>query len=114
MEFKKGKLLIGSKEYWKKISHPTVKQTVSLDNPAQVNSMLLTQSETVCNGQCIFAAYSLEVRTVDDVHNGYIKVTQLNPAALHVMCAFRIPGNDPALQDFEDNNQAGGGRVLLS
>ena len=56
----------------------------------------------------------MEAKTLQEVEAGYIKVSKEHADALHIMCAYRLLGTDhPRLQSYSDDNEAGGGRVLL-
>ena len=73
----------------------------------------LVKGEVQINGCCKFIGYSMEISNIQQVQAGYVKVTKKHPEALHVMCAFRFPGDEHyKLQGYMDNKEAGRGRTL--
>ena len=111
--FNKGKLHINNEEYKKKIGVPSVTDIMDKENDEKIHKLYQTDGELMINGACKFQAISQEVRTYDDVRCGYIKACHKHPDALHVVCAFNLPGHDIHLQDFADAGELGAGRNLL-
>ena len=114
--FKKGKMLINNAPNVKKIIFPDITRTIDHEgkNEKKINDIYLTESETVTNGNCRFVAYSQEVWSLDDIRCGYIKVRRKQTKALHIVCAYSLPGICNAYnQDFCDCGEPGAGRTLL-
>ena len=90
-------------------------QIVEPNDTAKVSEIHVSHGEVQRKGGCKFTGYSAEVRNLSDVQAAYIKVCRLNPSALHISCAFRIPGTDTAhLQSYEDDGEHGCGRTIFS
>ena len=54
------------------------------------------------------------VKDIQQVNDAYAKVRSLNADAHHVVCAFKILHESYHIyQDFQDDDEHGGGRVLL-
>ena len=63
---------------------------------------------------CKFVGYSAEFHDVADVCAAYVKIARLHPEALHIACAYRLPGVDfLTLRGYEDDGEHGAGRVLF-
>ena len=114
MAIKKGKLLIGGAEYTPKVIVPTICDIVEATEREDITKIKLTTGSEVKNGRCRFIAMSQEVRSIQDVRKGYIKAKQLHSKALHVICVFRIPGEEfYSLQNYAEDEEWGMGRRLL-
>ena len=114
MSMKKGKLLINEQPYTPKIKTPTIQETLTPDNEATIDKIKLVEGNRIRNGGCRFVGMSHEVRSIQDVRNGYIKARREHPRALHLVCCYRIPGGEfYSLQSYEDNMEWGAGRRLL-
>ena len=112
--FKKGDLLINNSKYIKAVHHPGVRDVVQPDDMEKINDLYQTEGENIRNGKCRFIAISQEISTLKDVRMGYIKARRRHPDALHVVCAYNLPGSNIAVySDFDSNKEAGAGRNLL-
>ena len=102
-----------NKQYKKAVQHPKITDIVLPTSELKIQSLYQTEGETIYNGSCKFVATSQEISSYDDVRCGYIKVRRRHPHALHVSCAYTLPGSDVAnSSDFEDNLEPGAGRIL--
>lgn len=61
-----------------------------------------------------FLSYAAAVKDEDDIKAAYLKVKTKFPGASHVVCAYRLQGEDtPYLQDYIDDGEIGAGRTIL-
>ena len=114
ISFKRGELYINNEKYMKKIKFPKVCDTIYPESEEKINKLYMTEGEYVTNEGCRFVTISLEISTWDDIRCGYIKARRSHPKALHVVCAFSLPGSiNPCNKDFYDCGEHGAGRTLL-
>ena len=110
--WKRGELFINNRQYRDPVVPPTIEQVITPMEGG--DEVVINKGETQKNEGCQFTGYSAEIKTIDDVKKAYIKVQKNHPEALSIMCAYRIPGSDhPKLQNYQDDGEAGGGRVLF-
>ena len=110
--WKKGELFINNKQYRDPVVPPTIEQVITPMEGGE--EVVINKGETQKNEGCRFTGYSAEIKTIHDVKKAYIKVRKNHPEALSIMCAYRIPGTDHSrLQNYQDDGEAGGGRVLF-
>ena len=113
MEMKKGVLYIEGRPYESAIRPPGCAEAVFPLDEGHVRRTIVTKGDEQRKGNCFFIGYSVEVMTVADMRAAYTKITQLNPSALHIACAYRIPGVDfVTLRGYEDDGEHGAGRTL--
>ena len=114
IKFKKGELYINNEKYLKKVSFPNKSETISPDSKENIDKIYMTEGEFIQNGKYKFVAMSQEVTCINDVRCGYIKVRRAHPKALHIACAYYLPGatNHYSKDDY-DCGEYGAGRTLL-
>ena len=114
MRITNGELYVDGRVYEPPVVPPDIRETIFPLDPVHIQRIKTTKGETHRKGNCCFIGYSAEVKDIGDVRAAYTKVTQLNAQALHVMCAFRLPGADIInLCGYEDNGEHGGVRVMF-
>ena len=114
MKYKKGQLLINGEKFSKKVKTPTNKEVILPDYPDRIAAVKLTEGDVIANGQCRFIGMSSEVKSLEDVRDAYVKAKQSHINARHIVCSFRIPGEEYYnLQSYEDDNDHAIGRFLL-
>ena len=92
------------------LSLPSVSELIYPIDICHVERIKETRGDDQRQGRCVFVGYSVEVQDVADVRAAYSKITRLHPNALHVVCAYRIPGvNFIALQGYADDGEHGAG-----
>ena len=111
--WKKGDLFINNKLYTDPVNPPSVQSTVEKMDETS-NNIIITKGELQKNEGCRFIGYSAEVSTLSDVDKAYTIVTKKHADALHVMCAYMLPGTDHMRQQSHcDDGEFGGGRCLF-
>ena len=114
MGMRKGKLFIKNNEFKPAITAPQPHDIVNPSKQAEINHVKLTTGPDIKNGRCRFVGMSQEIRCLKDVKNGYIKAKQLHPKSHHVICCYRIPGEEfYFLQNCEDDDDWGCSRRIL-
>ena len=109
----KGELIINSETYRKSVVTPDVTDIISPSDLQKVEEIYHTVGECVKNEKCRFYAVSQEIRNIEDVRLGYIKAKCRFADALHVSCAYYLPGPNVARNcDFVDDLESGTGRTL--
>ena len=110
----------GSKEvvYDSKIVCPPALESLDWlrEKCIQANKIIsvMGQSEDIIVDGSKFVAYSREVRTINEVNEGYAALRMKHPGARHIVCAFRMPNMMRAqYNDFCDDEEWGAGRILL-
>ena len=115
MKIKKGKLMIDSTLYKKKVCVPTYNQLTAPENMKNIDKVILTEGEEIKYGNCTFYGLSQEVKSIEDVRNGYIKAFKKHISSTHLVCVFSLPGREKHfLQDYVDDDDHTVGRSLLS
>ena len=112
-KFKKGKLYVNGKLYKPSVTPPKVNEIVSPDNQDDINAVILQHGETIAYEGCTFTAFSQEVRSIQDVQKGYVRMKQMYPEALHISNAYRLPGTDIDSEGMADDGEHGCGRLIL-
>ena len=116
MSFENSKLKVNGKIYEKMVSTPTSHQLLKPETEMLADAMAIQ----VDSGDVIevdgqkFTGFTAEVRSIEEVQSVYYKVCAGNNSARHIMMAYRLPGrNFHTLQDFQDNDEHGGGEFML-
>ena len=112
-KFKKGQLYIDGKKFYPAIDSPKVQDIVQPEDQDMINVVQLCQGDRIVYEGCTFTAYSQEVRSIDDICRGYIRVRQIHLDALHVSNAYKLPGTDVDAEDYTDDGEHGCGRMIL-
>ena len=77
--------------------------------------MKVAKGEVKRSGNCRFIGYCMTVSNLADVRATYTKVKRLHPSALHISCAFRLPGIDHSqLRGYEDDGEHRAGRTIYN
>ena len=98
MKIKNGELLIDGAIYTPPVLPPVVSEQVFPVDMQHVNRMRVVKGDIQNKGRCHFVGYAATIGSVADVRAAYTKVKHENANALHVSCAYRLPGVDfPAL-----------------
>ena len=112
--FVKGQLHMNNVPYSKAITHPYVSAIMAPDSEDKIKSLYQMEGEVIFNGKCKFQALSQEIKSLDNIRCGYVKARRKFPGALHVVCAYYLPGHGiAASKDFVDNDELGPGHTLL-
>ena len=115
MELKKGRLLVDGHSYECPIKPPSIKEMVFPLDISHVNHMVLWKGEEQKKDNCVFIGYGVEVFSLVDIRASYSKVKWLHPSALHIACAYRLPGVDHTqLRGYVDDDEYGAGSVIYS
>ena len=113
---KKGKLLIGTSEYCKKIHSYTNNDLLHLttDDIDSCKEMRLSVSSKKSDSGSTFIGYCAEVSDIEQVRLFYRHVKIKHADAAHVILAYKIPGVDRIYgEDYIDDGEYGGGRRIL-
>ena len=112
--FKKGDMYVENQKYSKRVLHPTVTDLVESKSEEKITKLYQTEGEFIKNGKCRFVAISQEVTSLDDVRCGYVKARRKHPNALHMVCAYNLPGSHITYdKDYQENGETGAGKHLL-
>ena len=115
MKIKSGELMVNGRPFNFPPIVPDIHETVFPLDKKHVDKIKLDKGAIQKRGNCRFIGYSAEIKNLGDVRAAYTKVCRLNANALHVMCAFRLPGADVLRnRGYEDNGEHGGGRILFN
>ena len=115
--FEKGKLMVNNQEFAGQHKTPPLKEILTPTTVQLADRMKIevTRGQDIQVEGSTFTGCSASVATLKDVNDMYAKVRQWNGDARHVICAFRIPHPDHHIyQNYNDNDEHGGGRILLS
>ena len=113
LKMRSGILYIDNQPFKPAVQAPGCTALVYPIDELHVARMKVHKGEDKYKGMCRFVGYSVEVKDVADVRTAYTKVAWLHPNALHVVCAYRLPGLDFVnLSRYEDNEEYGVGRTL--
>ena len=116
-QFYKGRLAIQGELLKPKIIPPSPKQLINIppDELSNILKIPTTGPTTIAMDMSIFHAYTAEVSSFQEIRDLYVKVKLMQPDARHIVCAYRIPGNEKHYcEDFCDDDEPGGGQTLLS
>ena len=94
LTIKRGELMIDGKQFYPAVRTPNTSEVMYPLDPKHVDRIKLQRGEEIKREGCTFIAYSTEVKNLADVRAAYTKVMRLNSRALHVACAYRLPGTD--------------------
>ena len=108
---------VGQIQYKKQVQAPKPEDLLELTSD-ELDTVLKydnVRGDAVRKEDSVFLPYSADVKSLQDVRNGYLKIRLMHARARHVVCAYNLPGN-PSFhyQDFEDDEEHGAGRVLLN
>ena len=110
---KKRELRVDDRLYVPPVHAPNVSEAVYPLDIQHVNRINLCKGDTQVKGRCHFVGYATFAHSVADVCAAYTKVKRENPNALHIACAFQLPGSDfVSLCDIEDDGEYGAGRTI--
>ena len=113
LSMKRGELMVGDKTFIPAVRPPTIQDTVFPIDEKHIEKTKLQKGEEKKKGWCKFVGYSAEARNLADVRAAYTKVTRLNPSALSIACAYRLPGIDFLhLRGCVDDDEHGAGRAI--
>ena len=116
MEREKGQLKVNGVPYQKKIRPPSCREILQASKDRrmqQFNCEVVRGNPVRVEGQ-IFTGYTLAVATLEEVNTAYAIICAMHTNARHVMGVCRLPGRDfHQLQDFVDDDEHGGGEILL-
>ena len=113
LQLKKGELLVDGHPYRPAVVAPQAGEVVYPLDQKHVDRMKLIKGDVQKRGKCTFIGYAVEVANVADVRASYTKVKRLHPNALHVACAYRLPGIDyVTLRGYEDDGEHRAGRTI--
>ena len=116
VKMEKGSLLVDGKRYQKVLKPPSCEQLLSpnIEEIAARASIKLSEGRAIEMDSSTFTGYSAAVKSLNDANQAYAKVCAANTSARHVIAAVRLPHSHFHIhQDFNDNDEHGGGKVLL-
>ena len=117
MTIKNGQLAINNTPS-KKLVHPPSPRDVLKATAEDKIRWAKTKTVTgnvILRGNCYFHGFSLCAGKIETIRDGYYKLREKFADARHIACAYRLPGrNFAVLQDYEDDDEHGAGRALLS
>ena len=96
MKCNRDRFQVDDKDFYPAVMTPKVTEVLTPNDLECVKNITVTSGEMQYKGKCRFIGYSAKVATTRDVKAAYTKVKRLNPSALHVSCAYRIPGSNVA------------------
>ena len=117
MSLTRGELQIQGQRYNKLVQTPSEKQILlaSKEEKARWKKVKVKEGNVVKKEGCEFHGYSLVANKVDTVRDAYCKLKEMHGGARHIVMAMRFPGrNWHILQDYQDDDEHGAGRQLLS
>lgn len=117
MKVSRGTLLVNGTPYNKAVQAPRVSEVlhptatiIHLSDELEYHS---GKAEYMENSK--FQGFAVAVKDHDDVNAAYYRIKLKYPAATHISCAYRLPGNNgPQNQDFCDDGEHGAGRTMLN
>ena len=113
MELRKGELYIDSNKFILPVSPPQISEAVYPLDKAHVDRISLCKGDVQMKGGSHFIGYSVTINSVADVRAAYTKVKRTHPNALHIACAYRLPGvNFVNLRGYEDDDEHGAGYTI--
>lgn len=116
MSVKRGRLLIDNKPYEKAVRPPGPKDIFRPDDAQMdlADEIDMVKGKPEAHARSTFVAYATAVKDYEDIQAAYTKVRTKFADATHVVCSWRLPGNDSHnLQDFVDDGEYGAGRAVL-
>ena len=64
--------------------------------------------------KCKFIGYTKAVKDHEEIHKAYKHLRLLHGSARHIICVYRIAGNHPTCEDYDDDDEFSAGRHMLS
>ena len=113
MVLKKGNLLIDGQVFREPVVPPGIAEVVYPCDQKHVDRMSVHAGDIQCKDICKFQGYCVEAVSLADVRATYTKICRLHLSALHIACAYRLPGPDHAnLCGYEDDGEHGAERTI--
>ena len=117
MSFNRGDLYIQGQRYKKIVAVPDDRSMLKSTKTDRMRwgKMKTVPGNVIKKERCEFHGFSVVASKIDTIRDAYSKLKELHGSARHISCAWRLPGaNWPVLQDFQDNEEFGAGRHLLT
>ena len=113
MKMHKGGLKVDGLKFVPPIKPPGVYETVFPLDRAHVDCMHVCKGDNQYKEGCKFIGYCVHIGSLADIRAAYTKVKRIHPSALHIACAYRIPGLDHVhLRGYVDDGEHGAGRAI--
>ena len=113
---KAGKLFIDNQPYHQKLTVPQPKDILGLSMD-ELNSILdveVTRGETYNKDGSSFLGVTARVQSIDKVSRYYVQMKLIYPEARHIICAFKLAGEDiHNTEGYCDYKETNAGRTLL-
>ena len=113
---KNGEVFIGSDQYKKKVPPPKSKEILSATRPEKdrFHQINISKGGTKEKDGSKYFAYALRTSNFERMRDGYRKIKEQHLGANHIMCGYRIIGENFAnLQDYSDDGDHGCARKIL-
>ena len=110
----KGKLVINGEVYKKAVQPPSLKQILLDSTPVSLQNSNIHKGDLKMVNGSAFYTYSTPAASFEQIQQAYKTIKALHISSSSIMCGYRIFGvNHFNLQDFSDDGEHGGGRVIL-
>ena len=116
MNLFKGELSIGNAPYKKLVNPPTARDVLKSTEVDRVRwrKVKLVPGNITMKNKCSFQGYSVVAAKIDTIWDAYLKLREIPGDAQHIVCAYRLPGqNFAVLQDYCDDQEHFSGGALL-
>ena len=116
--YAKGGLCVNGLPYRKRVIPPTPKQIVETE-PEELQRLInlqMKKGKPIMQDQSRFTAYTADVQSIEQIQEFYKKMKIIQPAARHLVCAYRIDNNTiPSCysNDYFDDGEPTAGRLLM-
>ena len=115
--FNRGNLLINGEEYKKALVEPQIKDAMFMTKEQEniLDNLQVHRISEFSEQQSTFQTYMSEVDSLEKVQDFYHAVAKDHVSSTHVMIGYRVFGSQYFnLQDYCDDGEHGGGRMLLN
>ena len=113
----KGNLILNGEVYKKQVKVPKIKDILLMNRERELilNQIEMHKGKSRHRDGSAFQVYATEVSGIEQVQEAYFAVKKNHMTASHMMCGYRIFGSKfYNLQDYLDDGEYGGGRVILN
>ena len=114
--YSKEGLTVQGQVYQKLVETPSPKQLIQIkpDELDRILKLPMTRGPVVTKEKSAFVAYVVNVSTIAQIQDYYIKIKIAQPNARHVVCSYNIDNKCEFMaNDYQDDGEPGAGRVLL-
>ena len=111
----KGDLLINGHPYQKAVNPPTLKSVLLSPSKTTLKDEKVYKGASRNQDGSAFYSYVTEAKSFGEVQSAYKAIKSCHISSTHILCGYRIFGaNFLNRQDFSNDGEHGGGRVILN